>query len=181
MFAVEHADVKPDFMCLSKGITNGTLPLAATLTTDEIYDAFYADYSKNKTFYHGHTYTANPLSTAAGFASLELFEKENTLKNTAASISTFHQAIQKFREIPIVGDVRYIGMVAAFELVKDRETKKPFPFEDRIGLKVYKKGLKKGLLLRPLGDIVYLFLPLCLTEEELMDIIERTYSVLTSL
>ena len=181
MFAVEHAGVKPDFMCLSKGITNGTLPLAATLTTDEIYNAFYADYTKNKTFYHGHTYTANPLSTAAGFASLELFEKENTLENATARIATFHRAIQKFREIPIVGDVRYIGMVAAFELVKDRQTKEPFPFENRMGLTIYKKGLKKGLLLRPLGDIIYLFLPLCLTEEELMDIIERTYSVLMSL
>ena len=181
MFAVEHADVKPDFMCLSKGITNGTLPLAATLTTDEIYDAFYADYTRNMTFYHGHTYTANPLSTAAGFASLELFKKEKTLENAEARIATFHRVIQKFREIPIVGDVRYIGMVAAFELVRNRQTKEPFSFEDRIGFAVYKKGLKNGLLLRPLGNVIYLFLPLCVTEEELMDITDRTHSVLTSL
>jgi adenosylmethionine-8-amino-7-oxononanoate transaminase len=181
MFAVEHADVEPDFMCLSKGITNGSLPLSATLTTDEVYDAFYADYTENKTFYHGHTYTANPLSTAAGVASLELFEQENTLERVSGTIATLHKNMQKFRDLDIVGDVRYIGMVAAFELVKDKFTKEPFPFEERIGFKVYKKGLEKGLLLRPLGNIIYLFLPLCVKEDELMDIIERTYSVIDNL
>jgi adenosylmethionine-8-amino-7-oxononanoate aminotransferase len=181
MFAVEHADVEPDFMCLSKGITNGTLPLAATLTTDAVYDAFCADYKENKTFYHGHTYTANPLSTAAGLASLELFEKENTLQKASGTIVAFHQKMLKFKDLPIVGDLRFIGMVAALELVKDKRTKKPFPFEERIGLKVYKKGLEKGLLLRPLGNIIYLFLPLCVKENELTDIIERTYSVLATL
>lgn len=181
MFAVEHAEVEPDFMCLSKGITNGILPLAATLTTDEIYDGFYADYEENKTFYHGHTYTANPLSAAAGVASLELFERERTLEKVSGTIAAFHQNMQKFKDIAIVGDLRYIGMVGALELVRDKLAKEPFSFEERIGLKVYKKGLEQGVLLRPLGNIVYLFLPLCVRGDELIDIIDRTYTVLTGL
>jgi adenosylmethionine-8-amino-7-oxononanoate aminotransferase len=180
MFAVEHAGVEPDFMCLSKGITNGTLPLAATLTTEKVYDAFYTDYVENKTFYHGHTYTANPLSTAAGVASLELFEKEKTLKKTSETIPVFHEAIEKIRDIAIVGDVRKIGMVAAFELVKNRRTKEPFKFEERIGLRIYKMGLNEGLLLRPLGSVIYLLLPLCITGDELAEIVDRTYRLLAA-
>jgi adenosylmethionine-8-amino-7-oxononanoate aminotransferase len=112
---------------------------------------------------------------------LALFEKENTLQKVSGTIATFHQNMLKFRDLSMVGDLRYIGMIAALELVKDKRTKEPFPFEARIGLKVYKKGLEKGLLLRPLGNIIYLFLPLCVTENELIDIIERTYSVLATL
>ena len=182
MFAAEFAgNIAPDFMCLSKGITGGYLPLAATLTTDKIYRAFYADYEKGKTFFHGHTYTANPISCAASLASLGIFEEEKTLERIKKIMPVFHKALEKFRDLPNVGDVRYLGLIGAIELVKDKERKQGFPFKERIGLKVYKAGLRKRLLLRPLGNIIYLFLPLCIRQNELEEILEKTYSIIKSL
>jgi len=181
MFASEFVDCEPDFMCLSKGITSGYLPLAATLTTDKIYKAFYADYKERKTFYHGHTYTANPLSCSAALASLKIFEEERTLEKIKKIIPIFSSLLEKFRNLSFVGDVRHIGLIGAIELVKDKKTKMTFDFKERIGLKVYKRGLKNNLILRPLGNIIYLFLPLCIKKDELEDIAGRTYSVIKSL
>ncbi len=181
MFACEYAQVKPDFLCLSKGITAGYLPLAATLTTDKIYRAFYADYEKNKTFFHGHTYTANPISCSAALASLEVFKNEKTLDNVKGLSLILGKRLEGFRELDIVGDVRYIGLIAGIELVKDKRTKQGFDLKERIGLKVYRRGLERGLILRPLGNVVYLFLPLCLKEKELSEILYGTYSVIASL
>jgi adenosylmethionine-8-amino-7-oxononanoate aminotransferase len=181
MFATEYTHIQPSFLCVSKGITGGVLPLGATLTTEKIYSAFYDDYSKQKTFYHGHTYTANPISVAASLASLQVFEEEGTMERCARIIPIFHQKLERFRQLPIVGDVRYIGMIGGFELVKDKSTKEPFSVEERIGYKVYKEGLKRGLILRPLGNVIYLFLPLCIKEEEIKEILELTYSVLSTI
>jgi len=181
MFACQHADIQPDFMCLSKGITSGYLPLGATLTTDRIYKAFYADYKKRKTFYHGHTYTANPLSCSAALAGLEIFEKEKTLKKLATLIPVFHAGMDKFKKLPAVGDVRYIGMIGAVELVKDKKTKKPFSFNERIGLKVYKEGLKRNLILRPLGSIIYLYPPLSIKDRELRYILQQTLEIIRNI
>ncbi len=178
MFACEHAKVKPDFICLSKGITSGYLPFAATLTTGKIYSAFYADYQKRKTFYHGHTYTANPISCAAALASLKVYKQENTLVNINKLIPVFHKRLETFRDLPLVGDVRSIGMIGAIELVKNKRTKKPFSLKERIGLKVYKKGLEEGLILRPLGSIVYLYLPLSITASQLDTVLNKTFKVL---
>lgn len=178
MFACEHAGVKPDFICLSKGITSGYLPFAATLTTSKIYDGFYADYEKKKTFYHGHTYTANPISCAAALASLKLYDQENTLERANKIIPEFHERLENFRDLPLAGDVRYLGMVGAIELVKNKKTKEPFKLKERIGLEVYKKGLRRGLLLRPLGSIVYLYLPLSTGILELKTIMRRTLEIL---
>ena len=180
MFAVEHAGVSPDLMCLSKGITSGYLPLAATLTTDKIYYAFYDDYIKNKTFHHSHTYSANPLAVAAALASLEIFDQDRVLERISKIIPVFHRQMERFRELPRVGDVRYIGMIGALELVRDKATKEPFSAEERVGWQVYKEGLKEGLILRPLGDVIYLFLPLCIKTDELAEIISRTYRVISS-
>ena len=180
MFACGYVkNIRPDFLCLSKGITAGYLPLGATLTTDKVYQAFYADYRKGKTFFHGHTFTANPLACSAGLASLEIFEKEKTLERIKKIIPLFKDGLEKFRGLPIVGDVRHIGMIGALELVKDKKTKQDF--KERIGLRVYKMGLEKNLILRPLGNITYLFLPLCIKENELGDIIDRTFSVIGAL
>lgn len=181
MFALEYGRIKPDFICLSKGITSGYLPLAATLTTDKIYSAFYDEYIKNKTFHHGHTYTGNPLATAAAVASLKVFEEEKVLGRISKLIPIFHQEMERFKELPIVGDVRCIGMIGALEIVKDKKTKRPFPIKERIGWKIYKEGLKEGLILRPLGNIVYFFLPLCIKLEELYEVINRTYKILISI
>ncbi|MGB9712882.1 MAG: adenosylmethionine--8-amino-7-oxononanoate transaminase [Dissulfurimicrobium sp.] len=181
MFALEHAGIEPDFLCLSKGITGGYLPMAATLTTEEVFQVFYDDYEKGKTFFHGHTFTANPLAVAAALASLDVFEQEMVLEKTADKIAFLQREKERARDIPIVGDIRGIGMVAAFELVEDKATKRPFDPKMRMGWLAYMKGLKKGLIIRPLGDIIYLFLPLSVTIGEIRDILDRLFSVLSSL
>jgi len=179
MFACEYVKgTEPDFLCISKGLTSGYLPLAATLTTDKIYKGFYADYEENKTFYHGHTYTANPVGCSAALASLEIFEKESTLKRMQEIMPLFSRGMERFRGLPMTGDVRYIGLIGAIELVKDKLTKENFGFKERIGLEVYKRGLKQNIILRPLGSTIYLFLPLCVKEKELEDILDKVYSVI---
>ncbi|MEA3548121.1 MAG: adenosylmethionine--8-amino-7-oxononanoate transaminase [Thermodesulfobacteriota bacterium] len=179
MFAMEHAGVVPDFLCLSKGLTGGMLPMAATMTTDEIYNAFYDDYVENKTFYHGHTFTGNPLAAAAGLGSLQVFADDRPFDRMKQTIPHLHQCMERFRDLPWVGDVRKLGMICALELVKNRETKEAFSFGDRVGWKIYLEGLKKGLILRPLGNIVYLWLPLSTTMEQIDEITELTYQVLS--
>jgi adenosylmethionine-8-amino-7-oxononanoate aminotransferase len=178
MFACEHARVKPDFLCLSKGITSGTLALGATLTSERIYKAFYADYKEKKTFYHGHTYTANPIACAAALASLAIFKEEATLTKVKETEKRLRLGLEKFRDLQIVGDVRQIGLIAALELVKDKRTKTPFNFEERVGVNIYKEGLKRNLILRPLGNIIYLFLPLCVGNKELDYILDSTYQII---
>jgi adenosylmethionine-8-amino-7-oxononanoate aminotransferase len=168
MFACEYTDIKPDFMCLSKGITAGYLPLGATLTTNKIYNAFYDDYEKQKTFYHGHTYTANPLSCSAAVASLEIFEKENTLSNMRKIIPLFREKLFEFNKYYFVKNVRHIGFVGAMDIVSKRK---------RIGLEIYKEGLKNNLILRPLGNIIYLFLPLCVRKKDLDSIFKKMHKV----
>ncbi|MDO8663093.1 MAG: adenosylmethionine--8-amino-7-oxononanoate transaminase [Candidatus Omnitrophota bacterium] len=181
MFALEHASVEPDFLCLSKGITSGYLPLAVTLTTDKVYQAFYGDYEERKTFFHGHTFTANPISCSAALASLNIFKEEDTLKRVKEIIPFFHLRMEGFRDFPLVGDVRYLGLIGAIELVKDKKTKEGFPFEKRIGFKAYQLGLKRQLILRPLGNVIYLFLPLCITKRDLEEILNRVYLVVKAL
>ncbi|MFH1281254.1 MAG: adenosylmethionine--8-amino-7-oxononanoate transaminase [Candidatus Omnitrophota bacterium] len=168
MFAYEHASaIQADFLCLSKGITSGYLPLAVTLTTEDIYRKFYGDYEKRKTFFHGHTYTANPVSCSAGLASLRIFKEEKTLQKVRKLMPFFYQGLEKFRDLALVGDIRYIGFIGAIELVKDKKTKEGFGLKRRLGLEVYKRALKENLVLRPLGDIIYLFLPLCTSKAEI--------------
>jgi adenosylmethionine-8-amino-7-oxononanoate transaminase len=178
MFACQYASVQPDFICLAKGITSGTLPFAATLTTDKIYNAFYDDYEKFKTFYHGHTYTANPIGCAAALATLEIFEQEKTLQRIKPLIRLFRREMEKFQELPFVGNVRCIGLVGAVELVRDKKTKKPFDVKERIGQRIFEKSLKEHLILRPLGNVIYLFLPLCVTERQLQDIFKKLFRVI---
>ena len=180
MFASEHADILPDFMCVSKGITSGYLPLAATLTTQQIYDSFYADFKENKTFYHGHTYTANPIACAAANASIDLFHEEGTLNNATKINAHMVKFLNELKDLDHVGDVRSIGAIGAIELVENKKSKAMFPPEDRLGLKIYREGLKHNLILRPLGDIIYFFLPLSLKQDELEDIFMRSKKVLNS-
>lgn len=180
MFAMEHAGVVPDFLCLSKGLTAGYLPMAATLTTDEIYQAFYADYAEDKTFYHGHTFTGNPLAAAAGLGSLQVFAEEKPLVRLADTIPYLHKKMAAFTELPWVGDLRQLGMISALELVKDKKTKEAFSFENRVGWKIYLEGLKEGVILRPLSNVLYLWLPLSATAEEIDEIVDRTWRVLSN-
>lgn len=181
MFASEWANVQPDFMCLSKGITNGTLPLGATLTTDKIYEAFYDDFDKKKTFYHGHTFCANAIGCSAALACLEIFKSEKPLNNAKKISGIFKKEMPKFMQYPFVGDIRTIGVIAAIELVKNKKTKEPFTFGERVGYKIYKEGLKNNLILRSLGNIIYLYLPLSTKEKELRDILNKMHKTLQNI
>ena len=177
MFASEHANVSPDFMCLSKGLTSGTLPISATLTTNEIYNSFLGDYSEYKTFFHGHTYTANPIACAAALGSIAVLEEENSLAHVHKITPHFQKGIKEFERYSYVGESRSLGLIGALELVKNKETKEPFEDTRKVSMTIYRIGLKHGLLLRPMGSVVYLYLPLCVTEDELSDIFARMHSV----
>ncbi len=179
MFAFEQAGVVPDILCLSKGLTGGYLPLALTVTTEEIFQAFYADYLEGKTFYHGHSYTANPLACAVASANLALFAEEDPLEKGKETRKRFHELLlELFSPCRYVGDIRYLGYVGAIELVAEREKKKAFSPERRLGFKIYMASLKEGLVLRPLGDVIYWFLPLCVTFEEIEDILIKSRHVI---
>lgn len=181
MFACDHAGITPDFMCLSKGITAGMLPLAATLCTDAVYDAFYDDYATLKTFTHGHSFTGNPLAAAVALESLRIFEEEAVMARVQENAIFLKEQMQAFSNFEHVDHIRTLGMVAAFDLFADKQQQRRFPSQDRLGFKVYQAGLKEGLFLRPLGDTIYYWLPLCITQEQITDIITRTKQVLHNL
>jgi adenosylmethionine-8-amino-7-oxononanoate aminotransferase len=180
MFACEQAGVSPDFLCLSKGLTGGTMPLAATLTTAEVYNSFLGSPDSGKTFYHGHTYTANPAGCAAALASLDLFEEEGLVDRVARLAPRLAERVRELAGMPMVGDVRGIGMVAALELVRDKETREPLPGTAPLFRDLRREALRRGLFLRPLGNVVYLFLPQAVTREALDDILDRFIGVMKS-
>ncbi|HXV28179.1 MAG TPA: adenosylmethionine--8-amino-7-oxononanoate transaminase [bacterium] len=175
MFASDHEKVTPDLMAVAKGITGGYLPLAATFATEEIYRGFLGDYSEFKTFFHGHTYTANPLACQAALASLALFEKNRVLEKLKSRIRQLEKRLQDFYRLPAVGDIRQAGMMAGIELVKNQKTKEPFPLEQKAGIRVIQQARKKGVLLRPLGNVIVLMPPLAITENELGLLLDVTY------
>jgi adenosylmethionine-8-amino-7-oxononanoate aminotransferase len=156
MFACEHENVHPDLMCVAKGISGGYLPLAATLTTQRVFDAFLGRVEEFKTFYHGHTYTGNALACAAGLASLGLFDKNQTLKKMPEKIDLMRIGLEEILTLPHVGDVRQCGMMAGIELVKDKKTKQSFEYKHTVGAKVCAAMRPKGAILRPLGDVIVL-------------------------
>jgi adenosylmethionine-8-amino-7-oxononanoate aminotransferase len=178
MFGCDHAGVSPDFMCLSKGLTGGIMPLAVTMTTDTVYEAFYDDYDKLKTFTHGHSFTGNPLAAAVALESLRIFEEESVLSHVADVSLHLSERLRLFERFEHVANLRSQGMVAAFDLYKDKAAGLRYDFSERIGFKVYLEGLKEGLFLRPLGDTIYYWLPLCTTKDQVDDIIDRTMRVL---
>lgn len=175
LFACHKEGVSPDFMALGKGLTAGYMPLAATLTTREVFDAFLAEPHEGKTFYHGHTYSGNQLGCAVALANLDLFEKEGILLSLPRKINLFSNLLGTFSDLECVGDVRQEGLIAGIELVKDRHTREPFPPSMRLGHKVCQEARKEGLLLRPLGDVIVLMPPLSITEEELSQLVDGTY------
>ncbi len=180
MFAMEQAGVVPDFLCLSKGLTGGALPMAVTMTSERIFQEFFAEYSEDRTFYHGHTFSGNPLACAASLGSLQVFEQENTLAGISGTVGYLHQKMARFLDLPWVGDLRRVGMICALELVKDKESREAFSFGDRVGWGIYLAGLREGIILRPLGNVVYLWLPLSVSRSEIDAIIERMWVVLAN-
>lgn len=167
MFACEHEEVTPDLICLSKGITNGYMPLAVTAVSEKIFNAFLGELEDKKTFYHGHSYTGNPLACAAALANLEIFKKDGTLEKLFPKISLLKEKLSEISQFKHVGDVRQKGMIAGVELVKDKKIKEPFPWKEQTGWKVVKSARKYGVWLRPLGDVIVIMPPLVISEENL--------------
>lgn len=168
MFACDHAGITPDLMTISKGLTGGYLPMSITVTTQAIYDAFYADYSEGKAFVHSHTYAGNPLASAAALAVQQIFRTQPIFENAAVNAKWLTKRMEdEFLSHPNVGEVRHIGLVHAFELVADKKTKTPLPAARRTGYEVYRHALRHGLLLRPIGDVLYFNPPLNITQAEL--------------
>jgi adenosylmethionine---8-amino-7-oxononanoate aminotransferase len=174
MFACEQEGVTPDLMAMAKGITGGYLPLAATLTTEEIFRAFLGDYGEFKTFFHGHSYTGNQLGCAAALANLRVFEDEQTLKALQPKCEQLRVGLEAMRQLPHIGDVRHIGMIGAIELFQDVAMRKPFPLSDKVGIKVCAEMCIRGVLTRPIGNTVVLMPPYCISREQL----ERVLTVL---
>ena len=168
MFAFNHAEVSPDIMCLSKGLTGGYMPMSIAITTQEIYDAFYDDYLKGKAFMHSHTYAGNPLACSAAIEVLKILREENIIEKANKRAKYFNKIIKEnFLQLEFVGEVRSIGLINAIELVKDKKTKEPLDYHKRTGYQIYKKALEKGLLLRPLGDVIYFNPPLIIEENDM--------------
>jgi len=168
LFACEKAQISPDFICLSKGLTGGYLPLSVVLTTDEIYTAFYDEYTSLRAFLHSHSYTGNPLACAAALATLDLFQKNNVIKNNQTLIKRIEHNGARFIGHKHIGDIRQTGMIFAIEMVVDSATKEAFPWQQRRGLKAYHYALQNQLLLRPLGNVLY-FMPPYIIEPEQID------------
>jgi len=167
MFACEHEDVTPDLLCLAKGLTGGYLPLAATLATDEIWQAFLGDYAESKSFFHGHTFGGNPLGAAVALATLDVFDEERTLETLQPKIARLAEHLARIAQLPHVGHVRQCGMIAGIELVRDRATKEPYPWAERRGQQVCDHALSEGVWLRPLGNVVVILPPLAIATEQL--------------
>lgn len=172
MFACEHEGVSPDLLCLAKGLTGGYLPLAATLATDEIWQAFLGNYAESKTFYHGHTYGGNPLGAAVALATLDVFEEEQTLARLPSKIARLSEHLTRIGRLPIVGDVRQRGLIGGIELVRDRATKEPFPWAEKRGYRICQYARSEGVLLRPLGNVLVVMPPLAVSLHELDRICE---------
>ena len=168
MFAFDHAGVSPDIMCISKGLTGGYMPMAITITTDEIYQAFYADYNEGKAFMHSHTYSGNPLGCAAALAVQDIFREEPILENAAKRAHFLTDLLEdRLKDHPHIGEIRHIGLIHAMELTPDPEKRSDYPSEWRVGYQVYKRALQKGLILRPLGNTLYFNPPLIIDETAL--------------
>ena len=167
MFACEQAGIAPDFLCLSKALTGGYLPMAAVLTSETIYQGFYDDYQTLRAFLHSHTYTGNPLACAAALATLDIFEQDNVIEANKALSARMASATAHLADHPHVSEVRQTGMVLAIEMVQDKASKTPYPWQERRGLKVFQHALERGALLRPLGSVVYFLPPYVITPEQI--------------
>ncbi|MBT4556079.1 MAG: adenosylmethionine--8-amino-7-oxononanoate transaminase [Nitrospina sp.] len=176
LFVCGEHDLRPTFLCLSKGITSGYLPLSATLTTDEIYSAFYGEYETMKLFIHSHSYSANPLACAVANETLKMLTEDNFLESLKPKIATLKECGKQFEGMS--GEFRQTGMIAAVELVKDNKGR--YPFEKRIGYQIFLEGLKRGLFMRPLGDVVYFIPPLVITEAEIETMLNTAHDCINA-
>ncbi|MNO71434.1 Adenosylmethionine-8-amino-7-oxononanoate aminotransferase [compost metagenome] len=167
MFACEQAGITPDFLVLSKALTGGYLPMAAVLTTDNVYQAFYDDYATLRAFLHSHTYTGNPLACAAALATLDIFEQDRVIEANRGLAAHMAKATAHLADHPHVAEVRQTGMILAVEMVQDKAGKVAYPWQERRGLRVFQHALERGALLRPLGSVVYFLPPYVITPEQI--------------
>ena len=167
LFACEQASITPDIMCLSKGLTGGYLPLSVALTTNNIYQAFYDDYENLTAFLHSHSYTGNPLACSAALATLDIFANQPVLENNKQLSRYMLESVSELGDHPHVAEIRQTGMILAIEIIKDKKTMQPYPWQERRGLKVYQHGLQNGVLLRPLGNVVYFMPPYVINHDEI--------------
>ncbi|WP_295915640.1 adenosylmethionine--8-amino-7-oxononanoate transaminase [uncultured Xanthomonas sp.] len=177
LFACEQAGVMPDLLCLSKGLTGGFLPLSAVLATQHLYDAFLDD-SRERAFLHSHSYTGNPLACAAALASLRILQEDDVIARNRSTAETMRALSAPFAEHPHVADVRQAGMVVAFELTRTGDKRTPFPASARVGLHAYRAALQRGVVLRPLGDVLYWMPPYCVDAEQLTQLAETTLAAI---
>ncbi|MDA7949977.1 MAG: adenosylmethionine--8-amino-7-oxononanoate transaminase [Pirellulaceae bacterium] len=174
-FASEQEGVHPDILCTGKGLTGGYLPLAITMTTTEIWNAFLGEYHESKTLFHGHTYSGNPLGAALALESLNLFEDENLLSHVREKAKLFTKLLSELNEYEEVGDIRQLGLIAGVEFVQDRQAKTPFPWDKKVGIQICNGALEKGVWLRPLGNVLVILPPLSITEQELQTIFQGVH------
>ncbi|MBI3318491.1 MAG: adenosylmethionine--8-amino-7-oxononanoate transaminase [Candidatus Omnitrophica bacterium] len=178
MFACESEKVSPDFLCLAKGLTGGYLPLAATLTTERVYRGFLGTYASFRTFFHGHSYTGNPLACAVALESLRVFRRERVLQKLQPKIRFLSGELKRFQGHPRVGEVRQRGFMVGIELVKDREGPQPYPLEEKVGIRVCQHLRRRGILLRPLGNVIVLMPPLSVSKEEIRFLCRETLAAI---
>jgi adenosylmethionine-8-amino-7-oxononanoate aminotransferase len=167
VFACHHEGVQPDFLAVAKGLTGGYLPMAATLTTPAVFDAFLGEYHEFKTFFHGHSFTGNPLGAAAALASLEILQRPASIRARQRIEHTLRRLLPALWSLPAVGDVRQAGLVAGVDLVRDWKTRAPFDLRERAGIRVCEEMARRGVLTRPIGNVVVLMPPFCATDEQL--------------
>jgi adenosylmethionine-8-amino-7-oxononanoate aminotransferase len=167
VFACQQENVQPDFLCVAKGMTGGYLPMAATLTTQKIFDAFLGEYHEFKTFFHGHSYTGNQLGAAASLASLEILQSENSIRARRNLEKNLRDELQSLWQLPNVGDIRQVGLIAGIELVKNWRTRESFDLRERAGIRVCDEMAKRGVLTRPIGNVIALMPPYCTTGAQL--------------
>lgn len=173
MFACMHESVVPDIMTAGKMLTGGYLPVAVTMVSETLYQAFYDDYEKKKTLFHGHSYTGNQLGCAVALENLKIYEKEKTVEGVARKTSYMHKQLKSLYELDHVGDIRQVGFMSGIELVKDKKTKEPYSWQERVGWKASLAMRKFGLLTRPLGDVIVFMPPLASTEEDIKEMVDR--------
>jgi adenosylmethionine-8-amino-7-oxononanoate aminotransferase len=172
LFASHHAGVQPDFLCLAKGLTGGYLPMAATLTTQKVFDAFLGEYEQFKTFFHGHSFTGNQLGAAAALASLDILQSEKSVRQRTQLQKTLREELQTLWPLPNVGDIRQAGLVAGIELVRNWRTREPFALRERAGIRVCELMAKRGVLTRPVGNVIVLMPPYCTTANQARRMVE---------
>jgi len=174
-FACHQEGVQPDFLALAKGLTGGYLPMAATLTTQKVFNAFLGKYEEFKTFFHGHSYTGNQLGASAALASLKILQSKESIRSRQILEQTLRDELPKLWKLPNVGDIRQVGLAIGIELVRDWRTREPFGLRERVGIRVCEAMGKRGVLTRPIGDVIVLMPPYCTTQSQMRCIVKVVY------